>query len=313
MRTAELIENSAAFKTLKRDADCGALSHAYLLVSADALALDELTDRFLSYAVSKENAKPNVGGAVSEHNYPDIIYLPESGDKMSVKDVNLLTDTAFVTPLEAKVKYYVISYGETMNEPSQNKLLKTLEEPPPCCRIVIKTAATAKLLPTVLSRCRKVEIEPFSEDELKAALAGSCEDDGLLETAVGSCHGSLTRAQSMISDPVYPKLYELAYDLLLKLSSSGGAAEYAFKLYDRRENLTEVIDFAETIMFSALRVSAPKDPRSREVAKLYPLSVALKESEVFSRARRRLELNGNVSAVIDELIFSLLEVRAKWK
>ena len=50
-----------------------------------------------------------------------------------------------------------------------------------------------------------------------------------------------------------------------------------------------------------------------EIAVRYPVNVALKEFDVLARARRRLELNGNVTAVIDELLFSMLEVRAKWK
>ena len=49
------------------------------------------------------------------------------------------------------------------------------------------------------------------------------------------------------------------------------------------------------------------------VAERYPINAALKEIDVLTRARKRLALNGNAAAVIDELLFSILEVRAKWK
>ena len=310
-----LIKSSGAYAALKRDCDGKKMSHAYLLVSPDTTALDMLADMFLALAVKAEDGKDYTKG-VYAHTLGDVVRLPLEGEKVKVADINHLTDTAYYTPTELGRKYYVISYGETMNEPSQNKLLKTLEEPPAVTRIIIKASSESKLLPTVLSRCRKVTLEPFSSDELKAALSRRFSSNGSLDFAVESSKGLLTRAAQILSSPLYLKLYESALQLLLKLDSSGGAAEYAFKLYDYRENLSDIIDFIELLLRDAVRFACgPEEERDfvSEIAVRYPVNVALKEFDVLARARRRLELNGNVTAVIDELLFSMLEVRAKWK
>ena len=314
-RIESLIVGSDAYRMLERDIVGSRISHAYLLISGDSEALNALSELFLKRAIAgfEESA---LSRAVEEKNCGDVIYLPLSGDKVTVADINHLTETAYITPLSLPVKYYVIDHGETMNEPSQNKLLKTLEEPPPCSRIIIKAASTEKLLPTVLSRCRKVELKPFTARALQQALRGECDDE-LLSAASSVCLGSLTSLRAMIKSNAYPQHYEIAKDILLKLDGSGYIAEYAAKLNDYKDKLTDIINFMETLLMSATRLACSaqggEDEDLRRIASRYSPQAVIKESEVFARARKRIECNGNATAIVDELLFSLLEVRAKWK
>lgn len=315
---ADLIKSSVAYKTLLNDVRKNSLSHAYLLLSEDRLSLDLLTSLFLQAAAGGEN-NPSRAQAIEAGTLADVITLPEEGDKITVKDINFLTDTAYITPTELEKKFYIVNFGETMNEASQNKLLKTLEEPPSVTVIIIKAATAEKLLPTVRSRCRKIELAPFSEADLKNALIGEYPDDEKLFLAVNACRGSLERAVGLITQPQQAKLMSLASEILTKLDKSGGIAEFAFKLYDYRDSLSDIIDFIELILMSAARVgsgAAKADEFPYDVAAVadrYPLEVVLKEIEVLTRARKRLALNGSASSVIDELLFSVLEVKAKWK
>ncbi len=313
-RYTELIKSSTAYATLMRDVKTDALSHAYLLTGEDSVSLDLLCDMFLAAAVGARYEN-----GVYNRTLADIIYLPEDGEKVLVKDVNFLTETAFVTPTELTKKFYIIDRGETMNEASQNKLLKTLEEPPAVTVVVIKAANETKILPTVLSRCRKVELSPFPSADLKKELTKYYPDDERMYLALEACRGRIERAEKILAQPVYTKLFSIALDIVLKLDGSGGAAEYMFKLNDYRDNLDDIIDFIQLILLSGVRVACgaakadeiPYD--AAKVAERFPASVAVKETQVLDRARRRLELNCSVSAVIDEMLFSFLEVRAKWK
>lgn len=315
---ADLIQRSVAYNMLLGDVKKNSLSHAYLLLSEDRLSLDLLAELFLQAAVGGEDNAFR-SQAVEAGTLADIISLPESGDKVTVKDINFLTETAYITPTELKKKFYVINYGETMNEASQNKLLKTLEEPPGVSVITIKAAGAEKLLPTVKSRCRKVELAPYTETELKRELSKYYPDDEKLFLAVNAGRGSLQRAVDFVSQPQNIKLLKLAEEILTRLDKSGGIAEFAFKLYDYRDSLSDIIDFIELILMSSVKINCgaasagdfPYDVAA--VARRYPTNAALKETEVLTRARKRLTLNGNATAVIDELLFSILEVRAKWK
>lgn len=315
---ADLIKRSVAYNMLLGDVKKNSLSHAYLLLSEDRLSLDLLAELFLQAAVGGEDNAFR-SQAVEAGTLADIISLPESGDKVTVKDINFLTETVYITPTELKKKFYVINYGETMNEASQNKLLKTLEEPPGVSVIIIKAAGAEKLLPTVKSRCRKVELAPYTETELKRELSKYYPDDEKLFLAVNAGRGSLQRAVDFVSQPQNIKLLKLAEEILTQLDKSGGIAEFAFKLYDYRDSLSDIIDFIELILMSSVKINCgaasagdfPYDVAA--VARRYPTNAALKETEVLTRARKRLALNGNATAVIDELLFSILEVRAKWK
>lgn len=317
-RYKELLENSTAFAVLKRELAAG-LSHAYLITGDDPLALDILTDMFLCLAVAGGYTGDRAS-AVRNHTLGDIIVLPADGEKVKVDDINFLTDTAYFTPATLAEKYYVISRGETMNDACQNKLLKTLEEPPSVTRIIIKASSEKKLLPTVLSRCRKVELSPFSEQEIRAALNTENVDSERLEIAVSACKGSLTRASELMEGSLYPRLYEVAVELLTKPSSSKDAAFASFILSDYKDNLADIIDFAEILLRNGIALSEGAlesggafYEQTKEIARRFPPRIALKEMPIFARARRRLELNGNITAIIDEMVFSLLEVRAKWK
>lgn len=315
---ADFIQRSTAYKTLLKDVKNNALSHAYLLLSEDRLSLDLLTELFLLAAAGGEIDSPRAK-AVESGTLADIIFLPEDGDKVTVRDINFLTETSYITPTELDKKFYVINYGETMNEASQNKLLKTLEEPPSVSVIIIKAASAEKLLPTVKSRCRKVELAPHSESLLKDELKKYYPDDENLFLAVNACRGSLQRAVEFITQPQYFKLMKIAEEVLTRMDKSGGIAEFSFKLYDYRESLSDIIDFIELILMSAMKINGgaaasgdfPYD--AALVAERYSINAALKEIDVLTRARKRLALNGNAAAVIDELLFSILEVRAKWK
>jgi DNA polymerase III subunit delta' len=54
----------------------------------------------------------------------------------------------------------IIEYADRMLPTSANALLKTFEEPPPSAIILLTTRHPYRLLPTVLSRCRRIQLEP---------------------------------------------------------------------------------------------------------------------------------------------------------
>lgn len=62
----------------------------------------------------------------------------------------------------------LIHPAETMNGEAANALLKTLEEPPPGVLLILVSHQIGRLLPTVVSRCRKVHI---GLPDARAALA----------------------------------------------------------------------------------------------------------------------------------------------
>ncbi|MBI1327800.1 MAG: AAA family ATPase [Alphaproteobacteria bacterium] len=61
----------------------------------------------------------------------------------------------------------IIDDADTMNEASQNALLKTLEEPPPRTILMLVTSRLASLLPTIRSRCRVFHFDALVQNDIE--------------------------------------------------------------------------------------------------------------------------------------------------
>ena len=78
------------------------------------------------------------------------------------------------SPIEGARKVIVLFDAERLrlNEAAANKLLKTLEEPPPRAVIVLVTAGADQLLPTIRSRCQRVDFAFLGTESVAARAAG---------------------------------------------------------------------------------------------------------------------------------------------
>ncbi|CAN5709177.1 hypothetical protein BH11PLA1_BH11PLA1_09350 [soil metagenome] len=65
-------------------------------------------------------------------------------------------------------KVFIIDEAELMEAPTQNQVLKTLEEPPLGTVIILVTSDESRLLPTVRSRCQRVQFTPLHERDMQA-------------------------------------------------------------------------------------------------------------------------------------------------
>ena len=65
-------------------------------------------------------------------------------------------------PVEARMKVVIIADAEQMAFGIGNLLLKTLEEPPLDCLLVLTSSVPERLLPTIRSRCQRIGFAPLS-------------------------------------------------------------------------------------------------------------------------------------------------------
>ncbi|MCG2584709.1 DNA polymerase III subunit delta' [Massilia sp. TS11] len=72
-----------------------------------------------------------------------------------IEQVRALTDFMNISTHRQGLRVVVLYPAEALNTASANALLKTLEEPPPGTVFLLSTHSLDRLLPTILSRCRK--------------------------------------------------------------------------------------------------------------------------------------------------------------
>lgn len=84
-----------------------------------------------------------------------------------VDDIRAIKRVLTLTPGEGEWRIIVIDGAEEMNKSAGNALLKFLEEPPPQSIFILICHSPGRLLPTIVSRCRRLNFRPVSDKQLK--------------------------------------------------------------------------------------------------------------------------------------------------
>jgi len=111
---------------------------------------------------------------VSSGGNPDLLSIGRPMDeRKGTQKNNLDVDTARkVTPFLRKTasdggwRVVIVDDADTMNRNAQNALLKILEEPPKNALLILVCHRLGNMIPTIRSRCRVIDFEPLSQDNL---------------------------------------------------------------------------------------------------------------------------------------------------
>lgn len=130
----------------------GRLGHSYLLTGDRAEALENLALGLAGQVLD---------GAPQEH--PDFHAVrPQSKSRqITVEQVRELERELYLRPFSAPLKVAVIFDAERMclgGAAAANAFLKTLEEPPAHTLILLTSGRPAMLLPTIISRCLRLDL-----------------------------------------------------------------------------------------------------------------------------------------------------------
>jgi DNA polymerase-3 subunit delta' len=95
----------------------------------------------------------------------------------------------------------IVDTVDELNPNAANALLKILEEPPQQSLFLLVSHAPSRVLPTILSRCRKLLLRPLDTDDVIRAASVAAEmagDDPALLEAAAAAEGSVARALNLL-------------------------------------------------------------------------------------------------------------------
>ena len=143
----------SAYRQVGRALDAGRPAHGYLLVGAVRGTALELAERILKRLFEAH---------VEDRANPDIHWLsPEkksriiSVEAMREKMIDPMEKTSFA----GGWKSGVILGADRLKKEAANAFLKTLEEPPPNTIFLLLTECPEQLLPTIVSRCQRIDLD----------------------------------------------------------------------------------------------------------------------------------------------------------
>ena len=130
------------------------------------------------------------------NNQPDIIYVShEKPNSIGIDDVREQVNHSIgIKPYSSEYKIYIINEAEKMTTEAQNALLKTIEEPPAYGIIFLLTTNLGKLLPTILSRCVVLNIEPVKDELIKKHLLSLGVEEKQAEFCTAFAMGNVGKA-----------------------------------------------------------------------------------------------------------------------
>jgi DNA polymerase-3 subunit delta' len=101
--------------------------------------------------------------------------MAEGTSEIKIDQVRDLQRRLRLRPARAQYKVAILDESHRLNLPAQNAMLKTLEEPPGSVLLILVAANAAALLPTVLSRCQRIDFFPLSNELVEQLLIRQCD------------------------------------------------------------------------------------------------------------------------------------------
>jgi DNA polymerase III subunit delta' len=150
---------------------------------------------------------PAHASRIHSKNHPDLhIYLPEGKSAIHPVDtIRRMNGEAALAPFEAPVKVFIIHDAHQMLPYSSNALLKLFEEPSLDAYFILLTDSPDAMLPTLVSRSRKIPfffvsgalMEPAIQEQWKKTPAEA-------RRLAFLSHGSFSKAQQLSQDHQTP-------------------------------------------------------------------------------------------------------------
>ncbi len=177
MGFADIIGQQKPLTLLRSALANGRLHHAYLLLGPEGVGKHSVAVAFAKAIHCSESDNDYCGGCVNcariaDGNHPDVrVIEPLSGKKeISIAQIRELERELSFRSFTGKRKIAIVDPATLMNLSSQNALLKTLEEPPQDCLIILIAANGGGLLPTLRSRCLRISFAPLARADVAAYL-----------------------------------------------------------------------------------------------------------------------------------------------
>ncbi len=166
------IENNEVAKRIIMNAiENGKL--AYTLILKGNLSDSSFTALQIAKALNCKNPTPDSCDncetcvKIEKNVHPDVTTVEPEGSFIKIDQIRRLMDIASIRPMIGKKRIFIIKRAENMNEEASNAFLKTLEEPSAHSHFFLLTENPEKILPTIRSRCLRIEILTSSESAVE--------------------------------------------------------------------------------------------------------------------------------------------------
>jgi DNA polymerase III subunit delta' len=239
--TSALMGHREAESALLNAYRSGRIPHAWLIGGAQGIGKATLAYRMARFVLAHRNPMlPQVARAEtlavdpSDHVARQIAAEAHGGLlvlERGLNDRGVLRTVITVDETRETISFFgstaavdgwrvcIVDTVDELNPNAANALLKILEEPPQQSLFLLVSNAPSRVLPTILSRCRKLLLRPLAVDDVVRATTAATDiavDDPALAEAAAASEGSVGRTLTLLGGDVL-KLQQRTAALLATL------------------------------------------------------------------------------------------------
>ena len=323
----EIVGHEEIIQHLQNAIRLGKVSHAYILSGETGSGKKMLANTFaMTLQCEQKGTDPclecrSCKKAVSR-NHPDIIYIThEKPNSIGIEDIRTqLIEDVQIKPYCSSYKIYIVDEAEKLTLQAQNALLKTIEEPPAYAIILLLTSNMDAFLPTITSRCVKLNLRPVQESKVKDYLMEKMHlPDYQAHMDAAFSQGNIGRARKMAESDDFNLMTDQALRILKKSREMElhEMVERIKELSAEKQNIEEYLDlfvmwFKDVLFFKATREVDGlmfKDQLNyiKERASKSSYEGIEKIIEAIGVARERLRANVNFDLAMELLFLTIRE------
>lgn len=245
--------------------------------------------------------------------HPDLKIYPTK-NQLLVPDSEEIVFESSVKPIFAGKKVFIIKNIERSMEAAQNKLLKTLEEPSKDAIFILTTSNDNLVLPTIKSRCAKVELKKLSKEIISSFFLNHPN----VEIITTLSDGLIGKAEKLSKFKNLENLFEGVLDCVTRLSSSKEVLTFSKKLAPFKDDFSLLIEtlsllIEELIFIRASKMDLLRLPSFCErlvaVKSDYTLEALVEIQKLIAHAVKEMSYNCNFTLVVENLLLNILEVK----
>ncbi|MBU2892590.1 DNA polymerase III subunit delta' [Colwellia sp. D2M02] len=233
------------------------------------------------------------------HSYPDHLMLTAQNTSIGVDDVRQANYFLEKTAHIGHYKTLLIPHAEIMTVAAANALLKTLEEPTKHSIIMLLTHDSDMLLPTIISRCRLVHIQPLVGDKLLSKVNYPLNDEN-------ANFVNLTHLPELSNESTHQAYKLFKHEYLALLNHEKSESTLLTLLQDNSEAL-RWLEKITTNLQRDLSVNADTlflTNKGISIQSLYDIyQLTIKASKTI-----KLYPQGNKAFILEELLMSITQI-----
>jgi DNA polymerase III delta' subunit len=246
MAFTDIIGQEIPKKLLQSQITSDRIGNAYLFFGPEGVGRT-LTARTFAKAMNCKESKDDscdecrTCRQIHELNSPDFFVIAaEKGKSIGIGEIRGIKAKVSYRTTWLRFRVILMKEADKLTHEASNAFLKILEESPSHTVFVLTTSRMDAILPTVRSRCQRVEFRRLKELELKSLIPDAPE------SVLRLANGSVTKALQFM-EPAFEELRHAAFEFLM------GSTKERIQLAPKSGEIQSFLTLIQELLMDLLR------------------------------------------------------------